>query len=89
MKDGGEQDDKVIAVPAAAVDPTYAEMLDVSDLPRIELQRLTAFFLTYKQLPAGRKPVGIEEVGDRAMALKIIEDALARFAAVEASRGRG
>ena len=57
MIDGGEQDDKVIAVPTNAVDPTYADIRSTDDLPAIERERLEFFFRTYKQLPAGRKKV--------------------------------
>ena len=55
MLDGGEQDDKIIAVPAEAVDPTYAGINKIEDLPAIERERLEFFFRTYKTLPAGRK----------------------------------
>jgi inorganic pyrophosphatase len=57
MIDGGETDDKIIAVPASDIDPTYDNIKDVSDLPQIEQERLQAFFRVYKQLPAGRKVV--------------------------------
>ncbi|HMO79236.1 MAG TPA: inorganic diphosphatase [Pyrinomonadaceae bacterium] len=59
MIDGGEEDDKVIAVPTAEVDPTYAEVKSVEDLPRIERERLEFFFRTYKTLPSGRKQVKV------------------------------
>ncbi|VFS87713.1 Inorganic pyrophosphatase [Kluyvera cryocrescens] len=57
MVDGGEKDDKIIAVPASKIDPTYDEIKNISDLPKIEQERLEAFFRVYKQLPAGRKSV--------------------------------
>ncbi len=59
MMDGGEEDDKVIAVPTMEVDPTYAEVKSVEDLPRIERDRLEFFFRTYKTLPSGRKVVEV------------------------------
>jgi inorganic pyrophosphatase len=57
MIDGGEQDDKVVAVPASDIDPTYDNIQNIEDLPAIERQRLEAFFRVYKQLPEGRKVV--------------------------------
>src|SRR5690606_24635675 len=53
MIDGGEKDDKIIAVPVSAVDPTYDEIQAIEDLPAMELQRMEAFFRVYKQLPEG------------------------------------
>jgi inorganic pyrophosphatase len=57
MIDGGESDNKIVAVPASDIDPTYDAIKEVADLPEIEQQRLEAFFRVYKQLPAGRKTV--------------------------------
>jgi len=57
MMDDGEKDDKVIAVPASRIDPTYDHIHDILDLPEIERQRIEAFFRVYKQLPAGRSSV--------------------------------
>ncbi|KAA0970905.1 inorganic diphosphatase [Aureimonas fodinaquatilis] len=57
MIDGGEEDDKIIAVPASDIDPQYDEIRNIDDLPAIERQRIEAFFRVYKQLPEGRKVV--------------------------------
>ena len=57
MIDGGEVDDKIVAVPASKIDPTYDEIKSLSDLPKLEQERLQAFFRVYKQLPDGRKKV--------------------------------
>lgn len=57
MIDGGETDDKIVAVPASKIDPTYDEIKNLNDLPKIEQERLQAFFRVYKQLPDGRKKV--------------------------------
>lgn len=78
MKDGGAQDDKVVAVPVEAVDPSYARIRDIQDLPEIELQRLQAFFRTYKQLPAGREQIVLEDVGGHALATRLIQEAMTR-----------
>lgn len=65
MIDGGEVDDKIVAVPTSKIDPTWDDIKSMSDLPKIEQARLEAFFRVYKQLPDGRKKVelnGFESV---------------------------
>lgn len=57
MIDGGEVDDKIVAVPISKVDPTYDEIKTVDDLPAIERARIEQFFAVYKKLPDGRKVV--------------------------------
>jgi inorganic pyrophosphatase len=56
MIDGGEQDDKIVAVPVSAVGPTYDTIRTITDLPEIERQRLEAFFRVCKPLPSAAKP---------------------------------
>ncbi len=65
MVDGGEKDDKIIAVPASKIDPTYDDIKTISDLPKIEQQRLEAFFRVYKELPEGRKKVELAGFNER------------------------
>ncbi len=60
MIDGGEVDDKIVAVPVSKVDPTYEAIKEVSDLPRIEQERLQAFFAVYKNIPEGSKKVELK-----------------------------
>lgn len=79
MIDGGEHDEKVIGVPTDKVDPTYAGIRDLSDLPEIERQRIEAFFRVYKDLPSGRNPVQLNGWGNAAEARKLIEESLQRF----------
>ena len=69
MIDGGEVDNKIVAVPTTKIDPTYDGIKEISDLPKLEQDRLQAFFRVYKQLPDARKVV---EVGgfDNAEAAK-------------------
>lgn len=57
MKDAGDQDDKIIAVPTTRIDPTYSGINSINDLPPIERERLEFFFRTYKTIPMGRKIV--------------------------------
>lgn len=63
MIDGGEEDSKIIAVPASDIDPTYDAIRNIEDLPEIERQRIEAFFRVYKQLPEGRKVVELNGFG--------------------------
>ena len=75
MIDGGEKDDKIIAVPASKIDPTYDDVINISDLPKIEQERLQAFFRIYKQLPDGRKKVELDGFNDAAAAKQEIKAA--------------
>ncbi|MBO9718403.1 MAG: inorganic diphosphatase [Pseudoxanthomonas sp.] len=79
MIDRGEHDEKIIGVPTDKVDPTYANIRDLADLPEIERQRIEAFFRVYKDLPAGHNTVELHGWGDAAEAKKVIGQALARF----------
>lgn len=75
MIDGGEKDDKIIAVPASKIDPTYDDIKNISDLPKMEQERLQAFFRVYKQLPEGRKKVELNGFNDAAAAKQEIKQA--------------
>ncbi|TWS17873.1 inorganic diphosphatase [Tsukamurella asaccharolytica] len=68
MIDGGEQDDKLITVPVADVDPAFDIFKNVSDLPPIQQQQIEQFFAVYKNLPEGRKKVELSgyDQADRA-----------------------
>lgn len=79
MMDDGEQDEKVIGVPTDKVDPTFAEIRDLSDLPLIERQRIEAFFRVYKDLPEGRNPVQLSGWGSAAEAKTLIRQSMQRF----------
>nr|WP_024965555.1 inorganic diphosphatase [Pantoea sp. IMH] len=68
MIDGGESDDKIVAVPASKIDPTYDDIQSLDDLPKMEKERLEAFFRVYKQLPEGRKKVELAGFNDTAAA---------------------
>lgn len=55
MIDGGEADDKIIAVLKG--DEMYQQWKDVSDVPASVINRLKHYFLTYKEIPQeGQKP---------------------------------
>ena len=79
MTDKGEQDEKIIGVPVDQVDPTYAGIRDVTDLPAIERQRIEAFFRVYKALSEEGNPVRLDGYGDAEEAKALISGALERF----------
>jgi inorganic pyrophosphatase len=77
MIDGGEEDNKVIAVPVSAVDPTYDAIATMADLPAIEAARIEAFFRVYKQLPDASDAVELDGFQDAAAAQALVAAAIA------------
>ncbi|NNV54014.1 inorganic diphosphatase [Limnovirga soli] len=72
MIDGGDADDKIIAV--AAHDQSINYINNIEELPKHFFNELRHFFEEYKTLE--NKTVKVEEFGDKAQALLIIEDAI-------------
>ncbi|MEJ2601028.1 MAG: inorganic pyrophosphatase [Anaerolineales bacterium] len=62
MLDGGEADDKIIAV--LENDPVWGEINQLSELPQALIDRLQHYFTTYKLVPGEQKHVSIEAVLD-------------------------
>ena len=62
MIDGGEADDKIVAV--LKDDLFYGNYTDIHDVPKKVIERLRHYFLTYKSIPgsANQKHVEITEV---------------------------
>jgi inorganic pyrophosphatase len=81
MIDGGEVDDKIVAVPTSKIDPTYDDIKEMKDLPKVEQERLQAFFRVYKQLPDGRKKVELNGFEDAAKAKTEIKQAFDAYKA--------
>lgn len=75
MIDGGEIDDKIIAVLEA--DPAYKNVKDVFELPEAKLNELKEFFSIYKRLE--KKTVEVKEFIKKEGALKLVSDALALY----------
>ena len=71
MLDGGEADDKIIAV--LENDEVYDNWRDVSDMPPAILNRLKHYFLTYKQLPGEEPKCEITDIYGVETAQKVIE----------------
>lgn len=76
MIDGGQGDEKIIAVPTSAVDPAYDGWQDITDIPLVERQAIEEFFRVYKNLPKGRKVVEVSGFGDRQAALALMRRSL-------------
>lgn len=71
MIDGGEADDKIVAVLKG--DQAYGQFNDISEMPKMVIDRTRHFFLTYKDLDGGAKNVEITHVYGREEALKVVE----------------
>jgi inorganic pyrophosphatase len=72
MIDSGDADDKIIAV--AANDPGVNHYNNIEELPKHFFDELRHFFEEYKKLE--NKTVVVNEFGDKATALKVIEDGI-------------
>ena len=70
MLDGGEADDKIIAV--LDNDEVYGKWEDIADMPDPILNRLRHYFLTYKQLPGQDAKVEITHTYDRDEAQEVV-----------------
>lgn len=72
MVDGGEQDDKIIAV--AKNDPSYTHINDLSELAPHTMKEIVQFFESYKALEG--KSVIIEGLHGRAYAQNIVMESI-------------
>ncbi len=70
MLDGGEADDKIIAV--MEKDEVYGQWDDISELPENIVNRLKHYFLTYKNLPGEVAKCQITHVYGREEAKEVI-----------------
>lgn len=77
MLDGGEADDKIIAVMKG--DTFYRQWNDVSDCPVSYIDRLKHYFLTYKHLPDEASICEITQVYGREEAHEVIRRSLADY----------
>jgi inorganic pyrophosphatase len=75
MIDGGDGDDKIIAV--SANDPGVNHYNNIEELPKHFFDELRHFFEEYKKLE--NKSVKVEEFGDKSTALKIVTEAIALY----------
>lgn len=77
MLDGGEADDKIIAVLDA--DEIWAGINDIGELPEQLVGRLRHYFSTYKTLVGEAPLVSVGEPYDRTRALAVIAAAVADY----------
>jgi inorganic pyrophosphatase len=87
MLDGGEADDKIIAVLKG--DQAYGDINDISEMPKMVIDRVRHFFLTYKDLDGAGKNVEITHVYGKEEAFEVIklasEDYTAKYGDVNES----
>jgi inorganic pyrophosphatase len=75
MLDGGEADDKIIAV--LDKDPLYVGVNDIAELPPAFVERLHHYFMTYKLVPGEEQhTVSIDGVYGREHAERVIRAAV-------------
>lgn len=82
MIDGGEADDKIIAV--LENDETYADTQELSDVPKGTIDRLHHYFLTYKQVPGAKTQpkVEVSKLYNRKTAYSVIRQSMRDYEAV-------
>ena len=77
MIDGGEADDKIIAV--IDNDYVWGQARNISDVPAVFVERLQHYFLTYKLVPGEPKRAKIRKVYGRIHALRVVRAAMADY----------
>src|ERR1041385_6012108 len=74
MKDKGEPDDKILAVPLH--DPYYEEFFDIADIPQHLLKEIEHFFERYKDLEGKRVHIDGWDKSD--VAMRMIRESIER-----------
>jgi inorganic pyrophosphatase len=75
MIDGNEADDKIIAVLES--DTVYGALTSIKDCPQTLIERISHYFLSYKQAPGAPSPaVEIMEIYDQPEACHVIEQSM-------------
>jgi len=77
MLDNEEADDKIIAV--LECDAMWEQVRDVTELPKVMVDRLRHYFSTYKMLTPGDPKVVIDAAYGREHAEKVVKAALADY----------
>ena len=75
MLDGGEQDEKIIAIPFK--DPTYNTYHSIEELPRHLFDEMRHFFSVYKTLEG--KTTAVKEASGREDAIAIVKRAIDEY----------
>ncbi len=71
-------DNKIIAIPAEKIDPTYGKIKDIKDLDDHVLRRIAHFFETYKELEP-KKWVKVKGFKSKKYALQRIKFCMKRY----------
>lgn len=77
MNDGGEADDKIIAI--VQDDPAYGHITDISELPSILVERIAHYFNTYKMVPGKDNKVSIGAAYGFDHATTVLQAAMADY----------
>ena len=71
MTDGGDADDKVIAVPVE--DKRWDDVHNLEDLNKHTLKEIEHFFKTYKELKGKGNPIEVKGYSDKSKAMEAVE----------------
>jgi len=77
-RDEKGDDEKIIAVPTAEIDPQFEKINNIDDLPKSTLEQIEFFFRNYKSLEKGKK-VEVGNLYGRDHAWKIYQDSIKNF----------
>jgi inorganic pyrophosphatase len=77
MTDGGDADEKVIAVPVE--DPRFDDVKDLKDINKHTLKEIKHFFATYKKLQ--NKEVHVGDIEGKDVAMKAFDESLELYKA--------
>jgi len=72
--DHGEADDKIVAV--LKNDNIYGDIIDISEFPKVIVERLTHYFMTYKLIPGEESKFTIEAVMGKEAAFNVVHAAI-------------
>ena len=77
MVDGGEADDKIVAV--LQKDTFWDDARDITDLPDALIERLHHYFSTYKLVPGKESDISIDKVYGCDEALEVVKASMADY----------
>jgi inorganic pyrophosphatase len=80
LLDRGEADDKIVAVLEG--DYVWSAVTDITDLPRILVERLQHYFSTYKLVPGADLQINVQQVYGLEHAVRVIEASIADYLAL-------
>jgi inorganic pyrophosphatase len=81
LLDRGEADDKIVAVLEG--DYVWSAVTDITDLPRILVERLQHYFSTYKLVPGADLQINVQQVYGLDHAVRVIEASIADYHALD------